>query len=157
MVGYGSSFDAYAVTGPEPNGRGAAQAMQRALDDARLAAADIDYISAHGTSTILNDLMETRAVKAVFGDRAASVPISSIKSMIGHLIGGAGAIEFLSCVLAIRDGVIPPTINLDHPDPECDLDYVPRTAREVKLRTVMSNSFGFGGQNAVLIAREYRG
>ncbi|MFB3066349.1 MAG: beta-ketoacyl synthase [Planctomycetota bacterium] len=157
VTGYGSSFDAYAVTGPEPEGRGAAQSMRAALRDARTDAADIDYISAHGTSTVLNDSMETRAVKTVFGERAASVPMSSVKSMLGHLIGAAGAIEFLTCVLAIRDGVVPPTINLEDPDPECDLDYVPRTARELKVRTVLSNSFGFGGQNATLVARDYAG
>ena len=157
VAGYGSSFDAHAVTGPEPEGRGAAQSMRAALRDARTDAADIDYISAHGTSTVLNDSMETRAVKTVFGARAASVPMSSIKSMLGHLIGAAGAIEFLTCVLAIRDDVVPPTINLEDPDPECDLDYVPRTARELKVRTVLSNSFGFGGQNATLVARDYAG
>jgi len=155
VVGYGSSFDAYGITKPEPEGRGAAQAMERTLRDARMAPAEIDYISAHGTSTLLNDKMETLAVKTVFGEAARKVPLSSIKSMIGHLIGAAGAVEFLVSVLAIRDGVIPPTINLEHPDPDCDLDYVPNAARRLRVRAALSNSFGFGGQNAALIVREY--
>jgi 3-oxoacyl-[acyl-carrier-protein] synthase II len=157
VAGYGSSFDAYAVTSPEPEGRGAIQAMKAALRDAKVGPDDVDYISAHGTSTVLNDRMETIAVKKLFGDRAAKVPMSSIKSMIGHLIGAAGAIEAVTSVLAIRDGVVPPTINLTDPDPECDLDYVPNEAREAKVRTVLSNSFGFGGQNAALVLREYAG
>jgi len=157
LAGYGSTFDAYAVTKPEPEGLGAARAMQIALDDAGVATTDVDYISAHGTSTHLNDLMETVAVKRVFGDHAGKVPMSSIKSMIGHLIGAAGAMEAVVSVMAIRDGVVPPTINLDTPDPECDLDYVPNQAREVKVGTVLSNSFGFGGQNAALVIREYAG
>ena len=156
-LGYGSSFDAFAVTKPEPGGKGAIRAMEAALRDASLTPADIDYISAHGTSTVLNDEMETTAVKGLFKDRAKSVPMSSIKSMVGHLIGASGALEALSGVLAIRDGVVPPTINLDDPDPECDLDYVPNTAREMKVETVLSNSFGFGGQNASIVLREYAG
>jgi 3-oxoacyl-[acyl-carrier-protein] synthase II len=156
-AGYGSSFDAFAVTQPEPDGRGAVQSMSEALKDARLGPGDIDYISAHGTSTLLNDLAETVAVKKLFGERARQVPISSIKSMIGHLIGAAGALEALVSVLAIRDGVVPPTINYRTPDPQCDLDYVPNEAREMRVRTVLSNSFGFGGQNAALVIREYRG
>ncbi len=155
VVGYGSSFDAYGITKPEPEGRGAAQAMERTLKDARMAPSEIDYISAHGTSTILNDKMETLAVKTVFGAAAKTIPLSSIKSMIGHLIGAAGAMEILVSVLAIRDGVVPPTINLDTPDPDCDLDYVPNTARSMRVRSVLSNSFGFGGQNAAVIVREY--
>ena len=118
---------------------------------------DIGYISGHGTSTVLNDLMETAAVKTVFGERAKQVPMSSIKSMIGHLIGAAGAMEALACVLALRDDVLPPTINLDNPDPECDLDYVPNEAREVRVDTILSNSFGFGGQNAAIVFRRYLG
>ncbi len=156
LAGSASSFDAYGVTKPEPAGRAAARAMQAALYDAGVSAGDVDYVSAHGTSTRLNDVMETKAAKLVFGDRAASVPMSSIKSMIGHLIGAAGAVEAVASVLAIRDGVVPPTINLDTPDPECDLDYVPNQAREMKVKTVLSSSFGFGGQNAALVIREYK-
>jgi 3-oxoacyl-[acyl-carrier-protein] synthase II len=156
-VGYGSSFDAFGVTQPEPEGRGAVQSMREALKDAALAPDDIDYISAHGTSTALNDLMETVAVKRIFGDRARRVPMSSIKSMIGHLIGAAGALEAVVAILAIRDGVVPPTINHENPDPLCDLDYVPNEAREMRVGAVLSNSFGFGGQNASLVLREYRG
>jgi 3-oxoacyl-[acyl-carrier-protein] synthase II len=155
VAGYGSSFDAFAVTQPDPSGDGAARAMQSALDDAGVDPADVEYISGHGTSTPLNDKMETVAVKTVFG--ADAPPMSSIKSMIGHLIGSAGAMEALACVLAIRDNVAPPTINLDTPDPDCDLDYVPNEAREMKIATTLSNSFGFGGQNAALVIREYRG
>lgn len=157
VAGYGSSFDAFAVTSPEPEGRGAIQAMVAAMRDAGVGPGDVDYISAHGTSTILNDRMETAAVKKLFGDRAPKVPMSSIKSMIGHLIGASGAIEAVTSVLAIRDGVVPPTINLTDPDPECDLDYVPNEAREASVKTVLSNSFGFGGQNASLVLREYAG
>ncbi len=157
VTGYGSSFDAFAVTKPEPSGRGALASMREALRDARLSADAIDYVSAHGTSTLLNDRAETAATREILGARARKVPVSSIKSMIGHLIGAAGAMEALVSVLAIRDGVVPPTINMDHPDPECDLDYVPNRAREMKVRTVLSNSFGFGGQNASLILSEYGG
>jgi len=157
ITGYGASFDSFAVTKPEPEGRGALQAMQAALKDAGIDPGRVDYISAHGTSTLLNDRMETLAVKRLFGDRAAKVPLSSIKSMIGHLIGAAGALEAVVALLAIRDGVAPPTINLDCPDPDCDLDYVPNEAREMPIRTVLSNSFGFGGQNAALVLEEYRG
>jgi len=157
IAGYGSSFDAYGITKPEPEGKGAARSMEAALRDAAVAPSEIDYVSAHGTSTMLNDLMETVAIKRVFGAGARKVPCSSIKSMIGHLIGAAGAMEALVSVLAIRDGVVPPTINLEHPDPECDLDYVPGSARRMPVRTVLSNSFGFGGQNAALVIREYRG
>jgi 3-oxoacyl-[acyl-carrier-protein] synthase II len=154
-VGYGSSFDAFAVTQPEPEGRGAVQSMRDALRDAGISPDDIDYISAHGTSTVLNDLAETVAVKKLFGARAAKVPMSSIKSMIGHLIGAAGALEAVVSVLAIRDGILPPTTNLEHRDPQCDLDYVPNEARAAKVRTVLSNSFGFGGQNASLVLKRY--
>ena len=157
LTGYGSSFDGVGVTRPDPTGDGAARAMKAALDDAGVGIGEVDYISGHGTSTLLNDLMETNAVKTVFGDRAKQIPMSSIKSMIGHLIGAAGAMEGLASVLAIRDGVLPPTINLDNPDPECDLDYVPNEAREVKVDTVLSNSFGFGGQNAAIVFRRYLG
>jgi 3-oxoacyl-[acyl-carrier-protein] synthase II len=129
--------------------------MKMALKKAEVAPAEVDYINAHGTSTPLNDSMETRAIKTVFGDYAYKVPISSTKSMMGHLIGGAGAIEAAICILVIRHGVIPPTINLTHPDPECDLDYVPNVARQAEVITAMSNSFGFGGHNSSLVFRRY--
>jgi 3-oxoacyl-[acyl-carrier-protein] synthase II len=151
VTGYGSSFDAYGITRPEPEGKGAALSMASALREARLDADRIDYINAHGTSTRLNDLMETVAVKRVFGHRAASIPMSSQKSMIGHLIGASGAVETAATALSLERGVIPPTINLATPDPNCDLDYVPNTAREIPVRVAMSNSFGFGGQNASLV------
>ena len=151
ILGYGMSADGYHITLPQPGGAGAARAMQAALDDAGMAATDIDYINAHGTSTPANDATETAAIKTVFGDEAYRVPISSTKSMTGHLLGGAGALEALACILAIRDGVVAPTINYTTPDPECDLDYVPNEAREVAVRTTMSNSFGFGGHNVALV------
>ncbi len=151
VTGYGSSFDAFGITRPEPEGKGAALSMTSALREARVDPSEIDYINAHGTSTKLNDLMETVAVKRVFGQRARSIPISSQKSMIGHLIGASGAVEAAATALALERGVVPPTINLATPDPDCDLDYVPNTAREIPLRTAISNSFGFGGQNASLI------
>ena len=157
IAGSGSSFDAFAVTKPDPDGAGAARSIEAALKDAQVAPGDVDYISAHGTSTMLNDQMETAAVKRSFGDHASRVPLSSIKSMIGHLIGAAGAMEALVSVQAIRHGAIPPTINLEKPDPLCDLDYVPCEARELKVDTVLSNSFGFGGQNAALVLRRYTG
>ncbi|MFZ8843852.1 beta-ketoacyl-ACP synthase II [Thermoflexus sp.] len=155
VVGYGTSADAYHITAPLENGEGAALAMRRALADAGLSPRDIDYINAHGTSTPLNDKSETQAIKAVFGEAAYDVPISSTKSMIGHLLGAAGAVEAIVCLRAITDGVIPPTINYEHPDPECDLDYVPNVARRRPVRTAMSNSFGFGGHNACVIFRRY--
>jgi 3-oxoacyl-[acyl-carrier-protein] synthase II len=151
ITGYGSSFDAFGITRPEPEGRGAALSMSAALKEARLDPADVDYINAHGTSTRLNDLMETVAVKRVFGHRAGSIPMSSQKSMIGHLIGASGAVEAAATALSIERGVVPPTINLATPDPACDLDYVPNTSREMPLQTALSNSFGFGGQNASLV------
>jgi len=155
IAGYASTFDGEGVTRPAADGKQAARAMDLALADAKMTPADIDYISAHGTATLLNDRMETTAIKRSFGDRAKQVPVSSIKSMIGHLIGAAGALEAAVGVLAIRDGMVPPTINLDEPDPECDLDYVPNEAREVGVGAVLSNSFGFGGQNAALVIREH--
>ncbi len=155
VVGYGTSADAYHITAPPENGEGAALAMRRALADAGLSPRDIDYINAHGTSTPLNDRSETQAIKAVFGEAAYNVPISSTKSMIGHLLGAAGAVEAIVCIRAITDGVIPPTINYEHPDPECDLDYVPNGARRKPVRAAMSNSFGFGGHNACLIFQRY--
>ena len=151
LAGYGMSSDGYHITLPRPGGVGAARAMAQALRSAGLAPLDIDYINAHGTSTPANDIAETAAIKAVFGEQAYRVPVSSTKSMTGHLLGGAGALESLVCLLAIRDGVVPPTINYETPDPECDLDYVPNVARRMVVRTAMTNSFGFGGHNVVLI------
>ncbi len=151
LVGYGMSADAYHITLPRPGGDGAARAMKAALDHARITPEDISVINAHGTSTQANDATETLAIKTVFGDRAYQVPTSSTKSMTGHLLGGAGAVEAIASVLTIRDGTIPPTINYATPDPECDLDYVPNEAREAEVRYVMSNSFGFGGHNVALI------
>ena len=155
VLGLGSSFDAYSVTKPDPLARGAARAIRWALNEARIDRQDVDYINAHGTSTRLNDQMETRAVKAVFGEGAQLLPLSSIKSMIGHLIGAAGAVEAVALALTLHTGVIPPTINQTHPDPECNLDYVPNTAREMRVRTAVSTSFGFGGQNAALVMQRF--
>jgi 3-oxoacyl-[acyl-carrier-protein] synthase II len=151
LVGYGMSADGFHITLPQPGGAGAARAMQAALDDAGLEASDIDYINAHGTSTAANDSTETAAIKSVFGADAYTTPVSSTKSMTGHVLGGAGALESLVCILAIGEGVVPPTINYETPDPECDLDYVPNEAREVQVRTAMTNSFGFGGHNVALV------
>jgi 3-oxoacyl-[acyl-carrier-protein] synthase II len=151
LVGYGMSADAYHVTLPRPGGDGAARAMKAALDHARIDAAEISVINAHGTSTQANDATETAAIKTVFGEDAYRIPASSTKSMTGHLLGGAGALEAVASVLTIGEGVIPPTINYTTPDPECDLDYVPNEAREAEVTTVMSNSFGFGGHNVALI------
>jgi 3-oxoacyl-[acyl-carrier-protein] synthase II len=147
--------DAYHLTAPDPKGEGARAAMLGALADAKLNPTQIDYINAHGTSTPLNDQLETLAIKRTFSEAAPSIPISSIKSMIGHSLGAAAALEAVACVLTLQHQVIPPTINLDEPDPELDLDYVPNTAREAKLRNVMSNSFAFGGQNAVTVFRKW--
>jgi 3-oxoacyl-[acyl-carrier-protein] synthase II len=155
VLGLGSSFDAYAATKPDPEARGAARAINAALGEARIDAQDVDYINAHGTSTRLNDLMETVAVKRVFGDGARALPLSSIKSMVGHLIGAAGAVEAAALALTLHAGVLPPTINLTHPDPQCDLDYVPNSAREMRVRTAVSTSFGFGGQNAALVMQRF--
>jgi 3-oxoacyl-[acyl-carrier-protein] synthase II len=155
IIAYGASGDAYHITAPIESGEGAARAIQMALDKAGLKPNEIDYINAHGTSTPLNDKMETTAIKTVFGDYAYKIPISSTKSMIGHLLGGAGAVEAAITIMVIQNGIIPPTINLTHPDPECDLDYVPNVARRAKVITAMSNSFGFGGHNSVLAFREY--
>jgi 3-oxoacyl-[acyl-carrier-protein] synthase II len=155
VTGYGTSFDAYGITRPEPEGKGAAIAMKAALREARVDPADVDYINAHGTSTRLNDLMETVAVKRVFGHRAPTIPMSSQKSMVGHLIGASGALEAAATALSLERGVIPPTINQEVPDPECDLDYVPNTAREMPLDIALSNSFGFGGQNASLVLARF--
>src|SRR5258707_4280019 len=152
LAGYGLSADAYHMTAPPEDGEGAARAMKMALDHARISPNEVDYINAHATSTGLGDISETHAVKAVFGERAPKIPISSTKSMTGHLLGGAGAVETAVCALSIRDGVIPPTINLENPDPLCDLDYTPNKAKEKKVRVAMNNSFGFGGHNATVVA-----
>jgi 3-oxoacyl-[acyl-carrier-protein] synthase II len=157
LIGYGLTADAYHMTAPPPDGGGAARAMRIAMEHARVNPEDIDYVNAHATSTGLGDLSETRALKAVLGEHAGKVAISSTKSMTGHLLGGAGAVEMAACALAMRDSVIPPTINLDNPDEECDLDYTPLVASEKKVRVVMNNSFGFGGHNATLIARQFTG
>jgi 3-oxoacyl-[acyl-carrier-protein] synthase II len=156
VIGYGSTADAHHITAPEETGAGAAQAMRVALKQAGIQPDQIDYINAHGTSTPLNDKSETAAIKTVLGEAAYNIPISSTKSMTGHLLGAAGAIEAVFCAKVIEEGIIPPTINYEHPDPECDLDYVPNTARQKKVDVVMSNSFGFGGHNAVVIFRRYQ-
>jgi 3-oxoacyl-[acyl-carrier-protein] synthase II len=157
VLGLGSSFDAYAVTKPEPEARGAARAISEALREARIDPHDVDYINAHGTSTRLNDMMETQAVKRVFGEKAKKLPLSSIKSMVGHLIGAAGAVEAVALALTLHAGAVPPTINQTQPDPACDLDYVPNTARELPVKTAVSTSFGFGGQNAALVMSGFAG
>jgi 3-oxoacyl-[acyl-carrier-protein] synthase II len=156
VVGYGSTADAFRITDQDPEGRGAVVAMQEALADAQLTPRDIHYINAHGTGTKENDSNETTAIETVFGDHAKNVPVSSIKSMMGHLIAAAGAVELITCVLAIRDNVLPPTMNLEHPDPECDLDYVPNKARKTTCNVAMSNSFGFGGQNDTIIVKRFK-
>ena len=164
LLGYGSSADAFRITDIEPQGRGAVESMREALADAGIDLAGvgpddrppIQYISAHGTSTKENDSIETLAVRTVFGDLAYRIPMSSTKSMTGHLIAAAGAVEAIVCLLAIRDNMVPPTINLQHPDPACDLDYVPNTARQVPVDVALSNSFGFGGQNDTLIISRFR-
>ena len=157
VLGYGASCDAFHITAPDENGIGAARSMQAALDDAGLQPEEIGYINAHGTSTPLNDPMETRAIRSVFGEHAYKVPISSTKSMVGHLMGAAGAVEAIACVKTLETGMIHPTINYETPDPECDLDYVPNEARETHPRKALSNSFGFGGHNATLILGKWEG
>jgi 3-oxoacyl-[acyl-carrier-protein] synthase II len=155
VAGYGQSCDAYHITAPDPDGSGAAKAMARALKDAGLKPEEVSYINAHGTSTPLNDKVETMAIKKVFGEFAYRIPVSSTKSMTGHLLGAAGGIEAAASVLSIVHGVVPPTINYEHPDPECDLDYVPNKARTVQVDVVLSNGLGFGGHNATLVFRRY--
>ena len=157
IAGVGVSSDAYHIVAPHDNGAGAVRAMRWAIEDAGLAPKEIEYINAHGTSTPLNDAVETIAIKTVFGDYAHRVPISSTKSMIGHLLGGSGAVEAVACVKTLTEGIIHPTINYEFPDPDCDLDYVPNTARKKDVRTALSNSFGFGGQNACLVFKKYEG
>ncbi len=157
ILGFGMTCDAYHMTAPEPSGRQAARALQVALNDAGVKPEDIDYINAHGTSTPLNDKTETLVIKQVFGDHAYTVPISSTKSMIGHLIGAAGAVELIATTLAIEHQTIPPTINYDTPDPECDLDYVPNTARKARIDIALKNSFGFGGKNSALVIKKFDG
>ena len=155
IAGWGVTSDAHHLVHPPEDGAGAVRAMQMALDDAGIGPGDIDYINAHGTSTPVNDAVETRAIKKVFGESAAKTPISSTKSMIGHSLGASGGLEAAAALRTIRDGVIHPTINYENPDPDCDLDYVPNVAREVNVNTVLSNSFGFGGQNACLVLRRF--
>ena len=151
VLGVGIATDSYRLTDPEPTGRGMGQAMRRAMADAGVGPADVDYVNAHGTSTKLNDAAETRAIKASFGDRASTLPVSSSKSMFGHLIHAAGVTEAIVCLQTIRNGVITPTINQENSDPECDLDYVPNVAREANVRIACNNSFGFGGQNVSVL------
>jgi 3-oxoacyl-[acyl-carrier-protein] synthase II len=157
LVGYGLSADAYHMTAPPEDGSGAARAMELAMRHAGISPNEIDYINAHATSTGLGDISETRAIKKAFGEQAYKVPISATKSMTGHILGGAGAVETAACALAIRDGIIPPTINLENPDVECDLDYTPHKAREKKVRFALNNSFGFGGHNATLVVKAFDG
>ncbi|MCM8795256.1 MAG: beta-ketoacyl-[acyl-carrier-protein] synthase II, partial [Candidatus Omnitrophica bacterium] len=156
IVGYGMTCDAYHITAPDPEGDGAMRAMQLALKDARLNPEDVDYLNAHGTSTKLNDKVETLAIKRTFGDHAKRLMVSSTKSMTGHLLGAAGGVEFVVCCLVLKEGIVPPTINYEYPDPECDLDYVPNIARKAKVDVCMSNSLGFGGHNATLIVKRFK-
>jgi 3-oxoacyl-[acyl-carrier-protein] synthase II len=153
LAGYGLSADAYHMSAPQPEGEGAARCMHMAMKHAKVAPEEVDYINAHGTSTPMGDICETKAVKRAFGEHAKKVAVSSTKSMTGHLLGAAGAIEMAACVMALRDGILPPTINLEAPDPECDLDYVPNQAREQKIKVVLSNSFGFGGHNSSVLIK----
>jgi 3-oxoacyl-(acyl-carrier-protein) synthase len=155
VLGYAANSDAFHMAAPDPEGAGAFRCMKWALQDARIAPDEVDYINAHGPGTVVGDPVETLAIKRLFGDRAYQLPISSTKSMVGHALGGAGAIEALACIKTLTEGVIHPTINYEVPDPECDLDYVPNVAREAEVRTTLSNSFGLGGQNACLVLRRY--
>jgi 3-oxoacyl-[acyl-carrier-protein] synthase II len=155
VAGYGASDDAYHITAPDPKGKAAVLAMNKAIFDAGISKKDVDYINAHGTSTVLNDKIETFAIKEVFGDKAYGIPVSSIKSMTGHLLGGAAVVELIATVLAMQEGFIPPTINYEMPDPECDLDYVPNVSRNQQIKCAISNSLGFGGHNATLVVKKY--
>ena len=157
LAGYGMSGDAYHLTAPAPEGEGAARAMKRALKDAGLEPEEVDYINAHGTSTDLNDKFETMAIKTVFGDHAYKLAVSSTKSMTGHLLGAAGGVEAIATALTLKEQILPPTINYEHPDPECDLDYVPNESRRVPVRAALSNSLGFGGHNATIALKKYDG
>lgn len=157
VIGYGLTGDAFHIAAPAPEGEGMARCMQMAVDDAGIKPEEVDYINAHGTSTDLNDKFETQAIKTVFGEHSYKLAVSSTKSMTGHLLGGAGGVESAIAVLTIKNGIIPPTINYENPDPDCDLDYVPNISRKAEVRTVLSNSFGFGGTNAALVFRRYEG
>jgi beta-ketoacyl-acyl-carrier-protein synthase II len=157
ILGYGASGDAYHITAPHPEALGGILAMKMAIEDAGVSPDSIDYINAHGTSTHFNDKLETLAIKQVFGDYAYQLPVSSTKSMTGHLLGAAGAVEAIACLLALDEGIIPPTINYEYPDPECDLDYVPNKARKKPIKLALSNSLGFGGHNACLLFGRYDG
>lgn len=156
LIGYGATNDAYHITAPSPDGKSAARAMSNALADGGVKPQEVDYINAHGTSTLLNDKVETLAIKKVFGDYAYKIPVSSNKSMIGHLLGAAGVVELIATILSMEKEMVPPTINYEFPDPECDLDYVPNKARPKKINIALSNSLGFGGHNATLVVRKYR-
>jgi len=156
LAGYAATADAYHITAPSEDGRGGAQAMRQALESARLNQDEVGYVNAHGTGTELNDVSETRAIKAAFGDLAYRVPVSSTKSMTGHMMGATGALEAIFCVQAVTTGILPPTIHYHTPDPHCDLDYIPNQAREARIQAAVSNAFGFGGHNAVLVIRRYR-
>lgn len=156
IAGYGAASDAFHLTQPSPDGEGATRAVRLALKRSGLNTSDVDYINAHGTATLLNDRTETNVIKKVFGEKAKSIPVSANKSMIGHLLGAAGSIQAVITVLAMNHGMVPPTINLTHPDPECDLDYVPNEARQVEIRAAVSNSFGFGGHNSALIFQQFQ-
>jgi len=155
LAGYGSTSDAYHITAPAEDGLGGARAIRQALDSSGLNIENVDYINAHGTATVLNDLSETRAIKSAFGNLAYKIPISSTKSMTGHMMGATGALEAVFCVHVVRENILPPTIHYETPDPNCDLDYVPNQAREKIVNTAISNSFGFGGHNAVLVIKKY--
>src|SRR5438046_6056440 len=155
LLGYGNTADASHMTAPSPEGEGAARCMEMALRSARLNAADISYINAHGTSTPQGDLCETQAIKTIFGEHARKLAVSSTKGATGHMLGAAGAVEMAICAKAIQENVVPPTINLDHPDPQCDLDYVPNKAREMTVNAALNNSFGFGGHNATLVVKKF--
>jgi 3-oxoacyl-[acyl-carrier-protein] synthase II len=156
IIGYGTSCDAYHITAPDPSGIGAVLAMERAIQDAGIEPEIVDYINAHGTSTPLGDKAEVLAIKKVFGEKAQNLPVSSTKSMTGHLLGGSGGLEAVACILTICHGIIPPTINYEYPDPECDLDVVPNQARTAVVKVALNNSLGFGGHNVVLVFKEFR-
>ena len=155
VLGYASSTDGYHIAAPEPDGKGAIRTMQWAIRDANISPDDIDYINTHGSSTPLNDTIETNAIKTLFGERAYQIPVNSTKSMLGHAMGASGTLEAIACTLQIKQGILHPTINYEIPDPDCDLDYVPNQAREYKINYALSNSFGLGGQNACLVIKRF--